>query len=86
MDQDPSVKRMSLSTHADLAGLFELIDYTMPKEISFVHRGEGSDYDYRNLVHTCKNRFHGDIICRDLSANVEERVFDIYNYMLKGIS
>lgn len=86
MDQDPRVKRMSLSTHADLAGLFELIDYTMPKEISFVHRGEGSDYDYRNLLHTCRNRFHGDIICRDLSANVEEKIFDLYNYMLKGIS
>ena len=86
MDQDPRVKRISLSTHADLAGLFELIDYTLPKEISFVHRGDGSDYDYRNLVHTCKNRFHGDIICRDLKANVPERIFDIYHYMLKGIS
>lgn len=86
MEKNTRVNRMSLSTHADLSGLMELIDYVLPKEISFVHRGQGSDYDYRNLIHTCKNRFHGDIICRNLHVTKEERIFDIYGLMVKGNS
>lgn len=84
LDKYNQVQRLSLSTHADLKGMFDLIEYVSPKVISFVHRGKGTEADFRSLINTCKGKFSNDILCRDLKSNRCEKVFDMYEWFMEG--
>lgn len=86
IDRYHQTQRLSLSTHVDLKGMFDLIDYVSPKVVSFVHRGAGSASDVRSLENTCKSRFANDIMCRDLQANRTDRIFDMYEWFMEGVS
>ena len=86
MDIYNQIQRMSLSMHADLKGMFELIEYVSPKVISFVHRGSESEADFRSLVNTCKGKFSNDILYRDLKANRCDKIFDMYEWLMEGVS
>lgn len=83
MDMYNQVQRVSLSTHVDLKGIFELIEYVSPKVISFVHRGTESESDIRALVNTCKGKFSNDIMCRDLQLNRCDKIFDMYEWFME---
>lgn len=83
-DKYNQVQRISLHSHADLKGIFELIEYISPKVISFVHRGSGSDADIRSFINTCKGKFSNDIVCRDLQANRCDKIFDMYEWFMEG--
>lgn len=85
MDRYSQVQRLSLSTHADLRGMFELIEYVSPKVISFVHRGNGTEADVGVLLNTCKGKFSNDIVCRDLQANRSDKIFDMYEWFMEGV-
>ena len=84
IDKYDQVQRCSLSTHADLSGIFELIEYVSPKVISFVHRGSGSTSDIRSLMNMCRDRFSNDIVCKDLQANRSDKIFDMYELFTEG--
>ncbi len=85
MDGLGNTQRFSLSTHADLNGILNLIEYVSPKVISFIHRGTSQVSDYKSFENTCKIRFSNDIMCRDLKANRSERIFDMYEYLMEGV-
>ena len=84
MDKYEHVQRCSLSTHADLSGIFELIEYVSPKVISFVHRGSGSASDVRSLENMCRSKFSNDIVCKGLQANRSDKIFDMYEWFIEG--
>lgn len=84
MNMNNQILRLSLSTHADLRGILELIEYVSPKVISFVHRGTDSKVDLMPLINECKHRFSNDIVVRDLQTNRTDRIFDIYELFMEG--
>lgn len=77
------IERHSLSTHASRNGILELIRYLSPEEISIVHRGNGSDADLQNFEKLCRDLFDGDLLIRKLSRTQTEKVFDIYDWLLR---
>ncbi len=79
-----NIQRLSLSTHADINGIINLIDYVSPKVISFVHLGTNLDADIKMLEDMCKSKFSNDIICLDLKSNRSNRIFDMYEHLLEG--
>ena len=81
IDRHERVKRLTLSTHADMKGLNELIGYVSPKVISFVHLGTCNEEDVINLIKDTVEHFGGDIMYRNLKANKTNRVFDMYEWM-----
>lgn len=85
MDQFGNVQRISLSTHADVQGILEVIDYVSPKVISFVHHGSKTDEDLKLLINTCRGKFLNDILYKELYENRGDRVFDLYNWFLEGV-
>lgn len=80
-----NIHRFSLSTHADLNGIINLIEYVSPKVISFVHRGTNVFEDIKSLEDMCKSTFSNDILCRDLWKNRCTRIFDMYEYFMEGV-
>lgn len=84
VDKYRYVKRVSLSSHADLEGIMNLIEYVSPQVISFVHRGAGPNEAFEKMLIECRKHFSNDILCRKLEANKTCSVFDIHEWFMEG--
>ncbi len=67
----------SLPTHSDEEGIREIVKYTNPKVISFVHQGKPEAMDV--FEREVRRQFEDDVIIKELDKNRTVEAFNLYD-------